>query len=121
MVVDFSYVPEKQLEMHDRLINWGLCSRNITGQNVAAGFDGYQSPSTVDRYGELTKAALDHRDAHRIGKAVSFLPTPHRLALSWYYIAPGSPTKACKAIACTVVHLSTLVIDGRNMLINRKA
>ena len=121
MAVDFSFVPEQQLAMHDRLLNWGLCSKNIGAPAVAAGFSGYQSPSTVERYGELTRAGVDRRDAGLIAKAVGLLPTPHRLALSWYYIAPCSPTKACKTIACTVLHLSTLVIDGRTMLINRRA
>jgi DNA-directed RNA polymerase specialized sigma24 family protein len=64
---------------------------------------------------------VDQRDAAKIQKAWQQLPARHRAAIGWHYVTPGSPTKACKAIGCTMDGLAQYVIDGRQILINRRA
>ena len=62
---------------------------------------------------------VDQRDAARINKAWQQLPAKHRAAVAWHYVTPGSPNKACKRVGCTMEDLARLVVDGRQMLINR--
>ena len=121
MPVDFTIVPEAQLAMHDRLINWGLSCRNSGGTSTAPIFRGYRAPSAMDRYGELTKAGVDTADARRISLAITTLPQANRLALSWYYVTPRNPASACRQIGCSMVVLDMLVRNGRQMLIEAGA
>ena len=115
--VDFHLVPDHQLKMHDRLLNWAREQRRGSGNDTTPMFRQYCSSEQWDQ----TPASVptDSRDAAKINKGWKMLPANHREAIRWHYIAPGSPTKACKAIGCTMVDLARYVIDGRQMLINR--
>lgn len=118
--IDFHAVPEHQLAMDARLYNWARAQRSKTGQDCAPMFRQYRSS---DQWAGSAAASspVDQRDAAKINKAWQQLPGNHRAAIKWHYVTPGSPTKACRAIGCTMDDLARLVVDGRQMLINRRA
>lgn len=117
--IDFHAVPEHQLAMHDRLTNWARAQRSREGQSCAPMFRQYRSS---DQWAApAASSPVDQRDAAKINKAWQQLPGNHRAAVKWHYVTPGSPSKACRAIGCTMDDLARLVVDGRQMLINRKA
>lgn len=115
--VDFHFVPQHQEAMHMRLVNWARAQRNSTGSDTAPMFRQYRSS---DQWATPSASMpVDQRDAARINKGWQQLPAKHRASIKWHYISPGSPTKACKAIGCTMADLARLVVDSRSMLINR--
>lgn len=115
--VDFHFVPKHQETMHCRLINWARAQRNSTGSATAPMFRQYRSS---DQWATPSASMpVDQRDAARINKAWQQLPEKHRAATAWFYVTPGSPNKACKAIGCTMADLARFVVDGRQMLVNR--
>lgn len=117
--VDFHFVPEHQEAMHMRLLNWARAQRNSSGSATAPMFRQYRSS---DQWAQPNVSMpVDQRDAAKINKAWQQLPGKHRASLAWHYITPGSPTKACKGIGCTMADLARLVVDGRQMLVNRGA
>ena len=116
--VDFHFVPVAQEAMHMRLLNWARAQRNGTGTACAPMFRQYRSS---DQWAEPTASTpVDQRDAAKVNKAWQQLPPKHRASLAWHYITPGSPTKACKGIGCTMAELAQFVVDARSMLINRR-
>jgi len=115
--VDFSLVPEHQQAIHARLENWGLSQRNHEKRGISPGFEQYQSGNvwmTLE-----PKTVVDQKDAQRIAKGVRELPAKQALAVSWYYVKGTSPMRARKSIGVTAEGLAALVIDARQMLINR--
>lgn len=120
MTVDFTIVPEHQLAMHDRMLNWGRWCYGTGHAQASPMFRMYRS-SEVYQYMSETAIQVDTHDAAKIAKAVIALPEDHRHAASWYYINKGAPVRACRIIGCGMQHLARLVIDGRTMLINRRA
>ncbi len=117
--VDFHLIPAHQEAMHMRLLNWARAQRNSSGGGCAPMFRQYRSS---DQWAEPTiSSPVDQRDAQRINKAWQQLPGKHRASLAWHYITPGSPAKACRTIGCTMADLASLVVDARQMLINRRA
>lgn len=115
--VDFHFVPEHQEAMHLRLLNWARAQRNSSGSATAPMFRQYRSS---DQWAQPNVSMpVDQRDAARINAAWQQLPGKHRAAIGWHYVTPGSPTKACKGIGCTMADLARLVVDGRQMLVNR--
>lgn len=116
--VDFHVVPVRQEKLHMRLLNWARAQRSGTGQDCAPMFRQYRSS---DQWATPSMSTpVDQRDAQRINKGWQQLPEKHRAATAWHYITPGSPTKACKAIGCTMEDLARLVIDARDMMLNRR-
>lgn len=118
--IDFHAVPEHQLAMDARLHNWAREQRRGTGAATSPMFRQYRSS---DQWGEVAVSVpTDSRDAARINAAWKQLPADHRHATHWHYITPGAgPVKACRKIGCTKDELARLVIDARQMLINRRA
>ena len=115
--VDFHLVPANQEAIHLRLLNWARAQRNSTGSDTAPMFRQYRSS---DQWATPSASMpVDQRDAAKINKGWQQLPGNHRAAIRWHYISPGSPTKACKGIGCTMADLARFVVDGRSMLINR--
>ena len=81
----------------------------------------YRSADPLRQYAANTSEAVDRIDAQRIQKAVTGLPGPHRLAISWYYIKRNNPKKAAQLVGHSIEGLARLVVDGRQMLMNRHA
>jgi hypothetical protein len=116
--VDFHFVPQQQEAIHLRLLNWARAQRSSTGSACAPMFRQYRSS---DQWATPNASSpVDQRDAAKINKAWQQLPAKHRASVAWHYVTPGSPTKACKAIGCTMEDLARLVVDARTMLINRR-
>lgn len=125
-VPDWHIVPQHQLAMHERLLNWARWCRGAAGSTVSPMFRLYRSTDAKQgegmQYGlRPTANPVDAHDAVRVQRGVGFLPEPHRMALSWYYVRPVSPRRACQEIGTTFGGLATLVAHGRQMLINRRA
>lgn len=113
--VDFNAIPEDQLPMHWRLVNWSRSVVNGSPSSVAPMFQQYRSSEVYSSGGG--KIPFDAVDAGKVGKAVVALPTPNLLAINWWYVKPCAPSRAAKGMQCSFAELAQLVIDGRAKLI----
>lgn len=120
--VDFGHVPVHQAAIDARLINWARWSYNRSESGgVSPMFRMHRSTDANQQYGLLCANPIDHIDAQAVQKAVSLLPAPHRMALSWCYIKRNNPRKAAQLLGHSLAGLARLIVDGRQMLINRGA
>jgi DNA-directed RNA polymerase specialized sigma24 family protein len=117
--IDFHAVPDGQLAMHDRLLNWA--------RYVRVHVPHWQSPiwrlgkSNTRQWEPPTlREDVDTLDGHAVEKAVSALPEKHREAVRWHYVWRTTPTYARRVLGVTNEGLQRLVIDGRTMLQNRR-
>lgn len=118
--IDFHLVPEHQLAMHARMLNWARWCRGSGSSSVSPMFRGYRSTDVWAA--PSVSEPVDSIDGMRIAKAVYALPEEHRKSVTWHYIEPWVvPFKVCKMLACRPETLAQLVIDGRQMMINRHA
>lgn len=121
--VDFSLVEEAHREIDARLANWARWSRSRLDAGAlprtCPGFNLYRSSSLWDGRYPVDIVQVDKMDAQRMQKAVSALPQPHRLALSWCYIKRSNPRRAAADLGQTLEGLMRLIVDGRQMLISR--
>ncbi len=118
--VDFHEVPAHQLAIHARLENWGRWCHGSGHAQMAPMFRMYRSSEVYQAIGG-GGAPVDIPDAARIAKAVIALPEQYRHAMAWCYVNKTSVSAACRRIACTAQELAALVIDGRQMMLNRGA
>ena len=119
VAVDFHAVPPHQDAIHARLLNWGHWCRRREGSGASPMFRSYRStdvwaPASVSQ-------PIDGLDAQRIAKGVAHLPEQHRHGIQWHYVRPVAPMRMCRALGLTAEGLAQLVVDGRQMLINRRA
>lgn len=117
-MIDFHYVPPKQARMDDRLINWARYVRDRPVIWTQPMFRGYKSSEVWVH--EVT-VPIDPLDGHRIEKAVQALPEKHRAAVRWAYIYRAHPRRMCRLLAVSEQGLADLIVDGRQMLVNRQA
>lgn len=118
--IDFHAVEPHQREMDRRLHNWARWCNGRSAPATSPMFRMAPPPPRVR--GEMAYQSadtIDRMDAQKVAKAVTALPTPNRLALSWHYIKPVNPRKACQNIGCSMEGLAQHVRDGRQMLMNR--
>lgn len=115
--VDFDYIPEHQLPMHWRLVNWSRSVVNSAPSSVSPMFQQYRSSEVYGGGGG--KIPFDAKDADIVGKAVVALPTANLLAINWWYVKPCAPSRAAKGMQCTLAQLAQYVVDGRERLIER--
>ena len=91
----------------------------------AASSAGKMCPPTPDSAAKRrkTKQASAHLRAPKQAfmYELDALPEDHRSAVNWNYVKPVAPTRACQAIGVTMAALAQLVVDSRQMLINRRA
>lgn len=116
--VDFSAVSPEHADIDRRLANWARWSNNRGGGTASPMFRLYRS--TEQWAQETTGSPIDAIDAQKVQKAVSQLPTKHRLALSWCYIRKNNPRKAAESLGESLEGLMLLVANSRQMLINRR-
>lgn len=118
--VDFHLIPASQEAIHIRLLNWGRwCHPSARGTAPAPMFQNYRS---TDLWAEVQNSSpLDSVDAGKIEKAVRLLPEKYPEALRWHYVKSGPPIRCARALGITLENLARLVLDGRSMLINRRA
>ncbi len=116
---DFHAVSEQHQGIHSRLENWGRWCHGSGHAQMSPMFRMYRS--TDVHQAAHVAVQVDTLDASRIAKAVIALPEDHRHALSWCYVNKGAPARACRVIGCGMTHLASLIVDGRQMLLNRGA
>lgn len=120
--IDFHYVPEHQHEIDTRLRNWGIWCTSRAASSSSPMFR-LTPPTIVTRreYQNSSRAGntVDRSDAIRIARAVTALPESHAAALNWCYVKPVSPRRAAESIGVSMEGLAALLIDARQMLINR--
>ena len=119
--VDFAYVEPAHAQIHAWLCNWAKWSwprRQAHGQSPM--FRLYRSTEAAQVYGTTSEVPVDVLAASDAQKAVSGLPSEHRMAVSWNYVKGRNPREAAGSLGVTMAGLAGLVRDGRQMLINRK-
>ncbi len=116
--IDFHAIPERQAKMHERLENWARSQFGGFGASASPMFRLYKSDEVW--YAPMATVPVDHQDAAKIARGVHALPEPHMRALDWHYVNTCSPLKIRRTLACTAEALARYVIDGRDMLINRR-
>lgn len=116
--VDFSYVAPEHYAIDGRLVNWARWCHNRTGGTVSPTFRLYRS-TEVHREETGGASPINAIDAQAVQKAITQLPTKHRLALSWAYIKRNNPQRAANDLGQTLQGLADLVRDARQMLCNR--
>jgi hypothetical protein len=119
--VDFFLVPDNQLEMHARLLNWArfirpswspqqhpMWNKSISGRRGSSG-------------GVDPMDGTDTGDGMKLEREVAKLPESHREAVRWYYVNVRGETlmAARRRMGVTVEGMVRLVNDGRLMLRNR--
>lgn len=115
--IDFHLVPDHQLAIHWRLVNWSRWCNGRPGNNCSPMFRGYRS-TDVWSAPEIG-TPVDKLDAAKVAKAVVALPEKHRAAVNWHYVKPVAPMRAARELAVSLAELAQLVRDGRQMMINR--
>ena len=115
--IDFHIVPDQQLAVHVRLLNWARWCNGKPGSSVSPMFRAYRSTDVwaAPSIGE----PVDKLDAAKMAKAVIALPDKHRSATQWHYVKPVAPGRAARELAVTLDDLARLVQDARTILINR--
>jgi len=116
--IDFHLVDEKHEAIHKRLENYARWCHGGGGNGGVAPMFRMYRPDNFERGAIATP--VDGTDAQRIFKGIQALPQPHRIALSWFYIKPVNPRRACQNIGTSMEGLALYVSDGRQMLINRR-
>lgn len=115
MSVDFTKVKPEHEAIHDRLLNWARWCRGSKGQNVHPMFrqyrNGYFEASPARSYSDTV-------DAVAVQKVMKDIPEPQRIALQWFYVRPGSPTRVCFALGVNKADLLELIHRGRTMAKN---
>lgn len=115
--VDFHLIPARQESIHLRLLNWARWCHGSASATTAPMFRFYRS---TEQWAHDASVPVDSLDAHRIEKAIIQLPEQPRAAIRWHYTAAGDPARCARTLGVTKPELAQLVIDARNMLVNRR-
>lgn len=116
--IDFHEVSQAHEAIHARLQNWARWCNGRAGSNVSPMFRGYRNREAGDAP-PMSFMPVDKLDAAKIAKAVIALPEKHRAAVNWSYVKPVAPMRAARSLAVSLEDLARLVVDGRQMLLNR--
>ena len=115
--IDFHHVPPHQKAMDERLINWARYVKpKPMPWKTHPMFRGYKSSEV---YAQEISVPVNILDGHKIEKAVSVLPEKERAAVRWAYVFRSHPRRMCTRLAVTEQGLADLIVDGRQMLVNR--
>jgi DNA-directed RNA polymerase specialized sigma24 family protein len=119
--VDFHYVSDAHQAIHERLELWARWVRvKPTGWQTHPMFKQYRSHSWQWHTPEI-RTPVNTLEAHALEKAVSALPEKHRDAVRWSYVFQNNPLQMARRLGVSKEGLLALVVDGRAMLINRRA
>lgn len=117
IAVDYSRVPERQAEIHERLEAWARWVRfrpqEWAGQPM---FGMYRSKPQWEM--PSIPLPLNILEAVDTEKQVSKLPDKHRKAIRWCYYWRTNPLQAARTIGVSRERLAELVNDARDMLKN---
>ena len=118
IAVDYSRVPERQAEIHERLEAWARWVRvKPQAWMVQPMFRLYRSKPQWEMP-ELHEP-INTLEAVDTEKQVARLPDKHRQAIRWCYHFKTNPLQAAKKIGVSREDLARLIDDGRDMLKNR--
>ena len=118
---DLTTIPPQQRGIDLRLVNWARWARVYQSRFVAPMFRLYR-PENNEAEGythEDKPPPIDPSDAIKVEKGVVQLPDAHKAAVFWFYRIGTRPTAACRAIGVSREGLASLIVDGRQMLVNR--
>lgn len=125
--VDYFLVEPKHEAIHTRLENWARwCATRQHGWMSSPMFRLARSNSRQWHAPEI-RPMLNLIDAQALEKAVGALPDANKAAVRWSYVFRSKPIKVCRFLGLMVGDkadheaLMSLVRDGRQMLINRRA
>lgn len=118
--VDVGHIPHHQGEMHDELLNWAMWAKPGTSASICPMFRamGYMSNSRQWHQPDF-RPTCDILAAQAMEKLICKLPKVNRDALVWFYIHRFGALKARKLFAVTEEGLNSLVVNARQMLMNR--
>jgi hypothetical protein len=117
--VDFHMVPDGQLVIHERLLEWARWVRvRPHGWQTSPMFRQYRSHAWQWER-PSPRVEVNVPQALEVEKAVSLLPEKHRDAVRWHYVFAGGPVPMAKRLGVSKQGLADLVIAGRFMLMNR--
>jgi hypothetical protein len=116
--IDFNAVSYAHEPMHERLVNWARWLRPRASSWVHPMWRGFKSSDTLS--GHAVTVPLNQLDAQAMEKGVSALPESHKFALRWCYVYGGQPRRAAAHVGETLEGLQVLIVNSRQMLINRR-
>lgn len=117
--VDFHYVSDAHLEIDAQLVQWARWVRvKPSGWQTHPMFKQYRSHHW-QWHEPVYQPPMNTLEAHETEKAVSKLPDKHREAIRWHYVFQNNPIQMARRLAVTKQGLLDLVVDGRQMLVNR--
>ena len=119
-MTDFHHIPERQLEIHDRLENW---RRWVTPRPQAwksqPMFRQYRSHAWQWHLPDI-RIEIDSLQAHETERAIAFLPEKHRFIVRWAYVYSFVPVgKIQREAGMTRDAMAIALVDARDMLKNR--
>lgn len=121
--VDFNDVPDHQFDMHVRLENWARFCRGgdkQSGKTDNPMFNLYRSSDARRAYGTETSVPVNREDGAKLHAAIASLEQDQpRRALHWCYLRPKAPGLEAVRLGVTMQELKDLIIEGRQILIDR--
>lgn len=118
--VDINHVPHHQREMHSRLLNWAMWVKPGQSASICPMFKTTFKSNSFQWHAPEYRPTCDVIDAQYMEKQVCKLPKKERDALVWWYVYKTGALKARKFFGETLEGLNGLVVNGRQMLINRE-
>jgi len=115
---DLFVIPEHQLEMHKRLVNWAMWVRPGYGSKVHPMWANARSNARNWHVPEV-RDTCDTLDASRLEKAVRQLPEKSAYLMRWYYVWCWAEMRVRRELGMTREGVLKSTIDARQMLINR--
>lgn len=116
--IDFNSVSYAHEPIHERLVNWARWVRPRPSSWVHPMWRGFKASEIWT--GPTAAAPLDPLDAQKLEKGVSALPESHRFSIRWCYVYGGQPRKAAAHVGESLEGLQVLIVNSRQMLINRR-
>ena len=119
-MIDFSRIPTRQDAINLRLEAWARWVRvSPKPWGTQPMWRNAKTPRQWDIDPHIYET-LNTLEAHETERAVSFLPSKHRDAIRWAYVRPWiHQGKIQRELAVTGDALAKLIVDARDMLVNR--
>lgn len=113
--VDFFAIEQGEQRIDARLKNWARYVRPQRGFSATHPmFRWYKS--TEQWAGGGSGIQIDIQDAQALENRMRDLSPVNRIALKWYYVENGTPTKICKVLKVNLHDLKKFVSNGRKQL-----
>lgn len=114
--VDFHHVPQEQMQIHDRLVNWARWAQPQHTGIVMPMFRHYRPYMYPE---SIPSSPINIRDAVEVQTTFAHIPEKHRHAIGWCYTIKSNPVGACRLLAVSRQGMADLITQGRTMISNR--